>query len=292
MIDLLLTSAGIVFVIRKQKSLRGTTLTAPCLWLLASLVVLASAEFITAAVDGSGVLTSPLRFAAACTTFCPLIALLGAKRPQNRGWHFVVATLWIVLSMPAWEALLLRPGQPLDVHGLRASFLMLLTLFGLANMCPTRFWPVAILFGAAQGLLIWEFMPFGPAPTEAFARRATTYGLSLIVAAIATATLLDARPRRPPSMDRLWLDFRDRFGLFWGLRVVERVNAAAQLNGWPVRLGWQGFHSTNGSELSELSPAMARALRQNLENLLGRFVSHTWIAHRLGEQVDWSGVTD
>jgi len=288
MIDLLLAVLGITLLVRKRESLRDTTLTASWFWLLASLALLAVVELLAGDSSGSGVILRPLRFAAACTTFCPLIALLGAKRPQDRSWHLVVGTLWIVLALPVGETILLRPGQPLDIHGLRAWFLILLILLGLANSCPTRFWPASLLFGSGQALLISEFMPYAQALNGLVGQRATTYGLGLIVGALATALILDAGRRKPPSLDRLWLDFRDRFGLFWGLRIVERVNAAAQLNGLPIRLGWHGFRTTNGSELAELPPAAARALRQNLENLLRRFVSHTWIAQRLGEQVDWS----
>ena len=292
MIELLLACLGIALAVLMRKPLRGTTLVAPWLWLLLSLVLLAVAELVAIGAGGSSVLVSPLRYAASCSTLCPLVALLGAKRPQDRGWHFVVATLWIVLAMPAFESLLLRPGQSLDVHGLRAWFLMLLILLGFINICPTRFWLAAVFLGAGQGILLAEFMPYGPALDRFVGPRATIYGVGLIVAAVAAANFLSAGPRKPPSLDRLWLDFRDWFGLFWGLRMIESVNAAAHLNGWPVRLGWRGFRTSNGSQLADLSPATAAALRQSLENVLRRFVSHTWIAHRLGEQVDWSRVTD
>ena len=46
---------------------------------------------------------------------------------------------------------------------------------------------------------------------------------------------------RQAEIDELWLDFRDRFGLFWGQRVREQFNRSAVNAGWPVYLAWRGL---------------------------------------------------
>ncbi len=52
---------------------------------------------------------------AICSTFCPLVSLLGAKRPQNKAWQWIVASFWIIAALPAIEGLALQPGEALTV---------------------------------------------------------------------------------------------------------------------------------------------------------------------------------
>jgi hypothetical protein len=90
------------------------------------------------------------------------------------------------------------------------------------------------------------------------------------------------RARRSRSAwDREWLDFRDRFGALWALRVAERINAAAVGNSWPVRLTWNGYGAVDGWAIPEpdsLPPDVRQALQTTKDNLLRRFVAPAWIA--------------
>ena len=104
----------------------------------------------------------PLRFAAAMATFCPLMALLGAKRPQDRAWQFIVFSLWIVLSLPSFEWLLF--GGVAEIHPARFWFLVVLTLIGATNGLTTRYWPSGLLFAGGQLALLVPFLTSGQVP--------------------------------------------------------------------------------------------------------------------------------
>ena len=214
---------------------------------------------------------------AATSTFCPVICLVGAKRPQDRGWHFVVFSLWLILSLPAFEALLLRPGGLSDVRGLRTVFQFGLIGFGFVNTLPTRYWLASILFAGAQWSLLHD------SHSALISTVWPAKGLILFLASLAAAARTARRPVSETSpLDRLWLDFRDQYGLLWSLRVVEQINSTAEMTGWDVRLTWRGFRRPDGSPLvGSIDANTERGLRQNLHNLLRRFVSPTWIAERL-----------
>ena len=78
------------------------------------------------------------------------------------------------------------------------------------------------------------------------------------------------RPPAPSRFDRLWLDFRDRYGLLWGQRVREQFNRAAHNAGWPVMLFWQGLRLHAAAELPD-EPTQQEIL-DTLVALLQRFM--------------------
>jgi hypothetical protein len=280
---LIFGAIGIASVFRWRVHAKGTTLTSVVCWTTISLISLVGTEVFCLASSraGSDSLVIALRFAAAVSTFCPFVARLGAKRPQHKAWHFVVFTLWLVLASPAAESVVLRPGQMLDVDGARSWFLAVLILVGLFDRILTRFAGTALLAASGQSLLLAAYLPL---PT-AVAEHTQVYWLG--VALITLSVLFESfrLPRRNVDtlgMDALWLDFRDDFGTLWGIRVIERLNAAAELNGWDVRLGWSGFRRPDSAQHEELPEAFVVALR----NLLRRFVGPEWIASRIGKHID------
>jgi hypothetical protein len=278
---LILAALGTGALARQRQNVAGTTLVAPWWWTLASLwsIALAGGAMPWMAASSAAPLAEGLYYAAAVTSFCPVVAALGAKRPQDRAWQFVVLSLWIVLILPAAEAAIMRPGQMFEIQGARAWFLLVLIAVGAANSLPTRFWLSSLLFAAGQCVLLAKYLPLGIAgPAE----WSPLVGLGLGVAALAVASLgLSRREVRAP-LDRVWLDFRDTFGALWSLRVAHRMNNAASLYDWKIGLSWWGFHAADGSPApSELPHELARDVRQNLDNLLRRFVSAEWIAARL-----------
>jgi hypothetical protein len=257
--------------------LRGSTLVGPWAWTLVALggAILAALLPGDAAYDAA-------RFAALMGIFCPAMSLLGAKRPQDTAWHFIVASLWGILALPALEGLVLRPGQPLAIIDFRAWFLVVLIGLNVLIYLPTRQSLAAILVGLGQVLLCWPFLPWSEAPHAPW-RLLAAAGCGL------AAGWWSARSPRVTGhgFDRVWLDFRDTFGTLWGARVLERVNAAAVMYDWPFRLGWSGFFSASDYQrMAEIPPEYVADLRQTMVNLLRRFVAPHWIAERLGTVED------
>jgi hypothetical protein len=265
----------------------GTTLRACWMWCLVSLLMLTAASVaILGPVTLSDAVVSHIRHAAAITTFCPLMAILGAKRPQDRAWQFIVLSLWVVLMLPSGVSLAWHPEAKLTLHGARQWFLAILIAVELFNGVATRFWPSALGAAAAQVLLLAPFLPWldEHAATGLLAGPGV-YSLALALLAGACALRAAGWPRPAQSaepLDRLWLDFRDCFGAVWGLRVAERLSATARLAGWPLRLGWNGFAVENGAaEPGSLSPETHRAVEKAMRPLMRRFVSSDWIVQRL-----------
>lgn len=226
---------------------------------------------------------SPCEVGAVALSLCPAVSVLGAKRPQHRAWNFVVASLWGVLVLSSVEFVLLRPGQRLVLGDARGIFLLLLVLVGAVNYIPTRFGLAAVLLAAGQ---ILALAPHGPLRGFSLEAYGSVAGLVLAGAAFGVAWGMTRRRRAAGPLDRVWQDFRDAYGLFWGLRVMERVNATARQLGWNVELRWSGFvDPQSGQPLGQLSPAQQEALRQALRGLLRRFVSHAFLAQRLEGRV-------
>ncbi len=263
---------------------RGTTLLAPWLWALVSIASLAAAEaWIWWSDSPRADWVEPLRYAAALTTLCPVVALLGAKRPQDQAWQAIVVSLWAILALPAAENWLLHPFDPLVVHSLRQWFVAIVLIVGVVNWLGTRFWPSGILLFCAQWTLLSRWLPLA-VPYDLGAPGA----MGLIAAAAALVWLgFPTKRRTDQPLDRLWFDFRDRFGLVWALRLAERINSTAAMNNWDVHLGRDGFRSRAVPPAWQEMPAELEASTiTTLNGMLRRFVSEEWIAGRMGQTLD------
>jgi hypothetical protein len=271
------TAVGILtgWLICAHRHLRGTTLQAPIVWAGIALGVIALVEML---LGGSSSPTADgWRCLAALGTFCPSMALLGAKKPQDRGWQFVVVTLWLVLALPVVQNLVFSPSARLDLHPAWRWFLMLLIGIGVSNYLPTRFVGPAIFIGGAQSLLLHSQLSL---PWNASSHAAVV--VALVVWAVASCWIGLSSQRLTLAhnpADQVWLDFRNAFGAVWALRVLERVNSAARQANRPERLRWQGF-------TDDWDPWQTRAdetpdpLQVTLVMLLRRFVSEEWIRQR------------
>lgn len=256
---------------------RRTTLRAPCVWTLASVVTVGWVDF------GSG--SAAMRFLAAATTVCPLMAVLGAKRPQNGGWQWVVVTLWLVVAWPAVPAVAaIGMGDRFELFAVWKFFVAGLIGIGLLNYLPTRHWLAAILVAVGQLILFGEFLGgevfgFNPWQLPIAAGSWLIAAASVLLKVATVGGHATANSKRNPSkkaklshIQQHWLNFRDAYGSFWALRILTRINHAAELRDWPMRLAWSGFVATEGEESFDLSAEQMAELEQTMSSLLRRFV--------------------
>jgi hypothetical protein len=271
--------AGTAALVGLRRIVHETTLTATWWWAFAAFTGAGLVELLDAAsLLGETPSAAAWRYAARTFLLCPAVSLIGAKRPQDRPWNFVVLSLWGILVLPAANALLLSTGQPLLVYGFQSWFLVVLVLLGLVCALPTRHGFAAVLAAAGQVLLLQEYLPLRIAEPCHFI---TAAGI-VCLASAAVLVALRARPvRMATTLDRLWLDFRDTFGLFWSLRVQERLNAAAKQFDWPIELHWTGWVTSDGQPLrEELPQEQLKPVLVTFRGLLRRFVSNAWIDQR------------
>jgi hypothetical protein len=271
---------------------RGSTAVPAALWSVAACLALAVEMWARAAWGFAGPAAVAARLAVVSLSLCPVISLLGAKRPQHGVWQLIVATLAVVLMMPAASALLMRPGSLPDLHLLERCFMPLLVLVGWMNFAGTRRAAAVSCVAAAQMLLLRGFLP-GVAMDGAMnaatagATDAVAAGLLLVgtvLAAVQACTSLAgrARPGDPSRssgqavaavIDPAFLALRETLGAAWSLRIAERFDTVAAARGWPCRLRFGGLES-GGDPLDTFWHRDAlRAFRA----LARRFVSDAWL---------------
>ncbi|HEX4129098.1 MAG TPA: hypothetical protein VHZ24_03585 [Pirellulales bacterium] len=252
-----------------RRRLRGTTLTAAWWWGVAAMTAALAAACATTS-EAERNLPSPIAHLALVLSLAPGVAVLGAKRPQHHAWQWIVLTLVVVLGLPAFEATMLRAGAPIVLHPARAGFILVLMLVTLGNYLPTRQAPAAMSFAAGQVLLLARYLP---SLASRYGTESATAPLALWTFALVAAALVAWLPRRVSRWDRLWLDFRDAYGVVWALRVADRFNAANRANGRSAQITWRRAH---GGPAGEPDPASQHVLRM----LLLRFVSPAWLDER------------
>ncbi|HVU89027.1 MAG TPA: hypothetical protein VHD36_17010 [Pirellulales bacterium] len=250
---------------------RETTLVAPWRWGLTALAALVGVELAAVLASGEGPprWLGAARYIAAVATFCPIIAVLGAKRPQDRAWHLIVAALWFVLALPAFQDLIYHYGQPVALDPAWRAFVAVLIGVGLVNYLPTRFWPASLLYAAGQFVLLADYLPWGDRITIA-----TAWRVPAALGVFAGAAILPVLgwPRRRPARDtheRLWCDFRDAYGMLWAVRIGRRAEETAHAG------------SRDPGDASAAATASRDAAERTFIAHLQRFVPRAWIDERL-----------
>jgi hypothetical protein len=198
------------------------------------------------------------RYGGLCLIGCAGVAVLGARRPGVEAWNFVVAGLLAVLLLVWAEGVLI--GGELRWSPIRLIFLGGVLAVGVINYLPTRQALAALLLGTGCGL---ECGALGAGTGANWA----SVG-DLVLSLVPWAALAAARSRSATSeLDRLWLDFRDRFGLVWGQRLREQFNRSMVHAGLPYQMGWRGIASLRGTPQSD---AEARLILASLMKRFGR----------------------
>jgi hypothetical protein len=249
----LLLLTGFYPLWRAWRANRDTTIRPAVAWAAGAWAAWCAAAWAAAASPGD-----PPRlwwYAPLCLTGCASVAVFGARRPVVGAWNFVVAGLLAVLLLPVAEGL----GNPRPTEA-EAIFLAATLTVGLLNYLPTPMGIALLPVGIACVVEMASFAGW------ADLRRWEPAGLVLL--AVAPWAGLGLARRSPPErseFDRLWLDFRDRFGAVWALPAREQFNRAAANAGWPVALDWRGLRLTGQGPPDLAAPLAA------LRALLKRF---------------------
>lgn len=268
---------------------RGSTAVPAAAWAAAAAAVLAG-EMGSRAAGGLAdpATAAAVRLVAGALSLCPVMALLGAKRPQHGVWQFIVGTLAVVLALPAVSAALIRPGTPPDVHPLGRWFLLGLVLVGWLNFAATRHGLAAAVVAAGQIVLLRAFLPLAPfagapaAMVDAAGCLAVGLGAAMAAGQSAAAGLRRAAAAAPSPqgvhplaarIDPPFLALRETLGAAWTLRLAERFDAVAAARGWPCRLRFGGLEVTGPVDAEAWQREAARAFLA----IARRFVSHGWL---------------
>jgi hypothetical protein len=260
---------------------RGSTAVPAAAWATAACLAFA----IESATRAAGALADPATAASArlgvsALAMAPAMSLLGAKRPQHGVWQLIVASLAVVLVMPAASALLVRPGSLPDIHLLERGFLLVLALVGWMNFVGTRRWAAATLVAAGQLAIIRPFLPLVATADALPQQLVDCVGGWLVAAGAALAAVQAFRPKpaAPPGPAALvtppFLALRETLGAAWALRIAERFDTVAASRGWPCRLRFDGLDvggdPADGSWHRDALRAFAA--------LMHRFVTDDWLA--------------
>ncbi len=213
----------------------------------------------------------------------PFMAALGARWPGTKAWNwFVVLPMVIVLAQPSWSTWATNPEN----FGLEAPWLIgfgFVLIMGVGNYMGTRFTLSAVLMAGGLVLLVCET---SPAISRFFPEGEVVHRISVgLITSGVMSTLMVAEAPCPPNpfslpCARLWIDFRDWFGIVWARRVQDRVNQAARDQNWPLRVELHGVTGVEGKTERPL-PEAAREMEKTFRWLLKRFVDDDWIEYRL-----------
>ena len=279
---------------------RGSTAVPAAAWAVAACLALAAeslARGTVAVVDPAT--AASLRLAVVALSLCPIMSLLGAKRPQHGVWQFIVATLAVVLCLPAATALVVRPGGFPDVHPIERCLVAVVIAVGWLNFIGTGRGPAATCVAIGQGLLARGLLPVavGGVPAAARGDLVDLAACGLICAGAVLAAFPAALARGRPNknlpqpadeaaalatgIDPAFRSVRETFGAAWTLRIAERFDELAIARGWPCRLRFADGLAVGPAVATATAAVPAadwpRDARRALRALLLRFVSPAWL---------------
>ena len=260
-------------LVRAWRAARGTALRASVIWagIAVGLGIVSRMEAMVEPFASGQPIAGHLSYLTTMAAIAMLISVLGARRPGGSAWAILMSLLLLVFLIPWLEG----PGLGRRLIGLDRLWLEqpwrifygLLVVTGITNYLPTRYRLAALTLGLGffaeyRGLTsasrdprtlatLWSTFPF------------------LLASALFVADLAAPVASNPPSLlEATWFWFRDHWGVVWALRVIERFNASARAQGWPIQLTWHGLAPVAGAHAD---PGVPEAAEATLKSLLRRF---------------------
>jgi len=290
---------------RVRPTLINTTLISAWNWLLASCLLWMSIWFGEVLSNVfSDLLAQQLWYLSAIMMLCPLVAVLGAKRPGIRDWSlFILSPLVIVLWWPAltlwrWQNDgVLLPVFPVEIELPHAIGYLLVLLMGAGNYFGTRYTIPILLYAISAFLLLGSYsvdVAILTAHKDAVLRIATLlYTASLIVAILLTrqpaSTQQTEQPAEFPKLlqqrfqpwNRLWNEYANLYGIVWEKRFRDRYNQMCRQYNLEVELQHDGLHVTSEAVTDDRVATIMERVEHNFRWLLRRFVDASWIERQL-----------
>jgi hypothetical protein len=210
-------------------------------------------------------------YLAGVTSLAPFVALLGAKRPQDRAWQLIVAALVGLFAFQDFRLWTIDSSMSPSPHAAWKWLTTALLVMQLLNYIATRHTVAACLAFAGQVFLLGDNLLVAPGDSTLL----MPYGLVLVSSAVLLAAVRERQRHGDDHTQPTWLEFRDGYGALWALRVAERVNAVAVQQRSPLRLGWSGFYF----EPLEMEPEADHhpspdtdSVHKTLRSILARFL--------------------
>lgn len=266
---------------------RGSTLTAPLAWVAGCSGLLAIVELGGAVVGPAPQQPTLLRYLTIVGTFCPLVAVLGAKRPQDRAWQATVAALWVVLALPGLHAAAAQATPQLS--GPWAAFAIVLCLMPCVCYGPTRRRVPAAFATLGHLSFVAPLVSEAAAPATGWWMLCGSWWCFLAAAATCWSAASAPRDEPPPDvaahlsdadfaefLERRWVRFCAGWGALWGLRLAARLNQTAELQQWPVRVGLQGFRAAEAERSAATRDASPAATRGQLDQIAAALDAVLW----------------
>ncbi|MEW4488322.1 hypothetical protein AB1L42_09595 [Thalassoglobus sp. JC818] len=281
-ISLLLTIRHLFILWHVYHRMTVTVLKASVCWLFGANIALLIAIALSFDLGRvSNAVHDQLWYWTAVIMCCPLIAVLGAKRPTSRVWNgFILLPLVAVLGWPALADLSRLPDlPPLVIQSPALVGFGLVLVMGVGNYAGTRCGMSVTFLGVGVMLIVWSTsnLFYDSHETEQLVR-------SIAACCISFGMLHGFRQLQRTTVDEsgfdtVWFDFRDLFGIVWSIRIQEQINRTAEKERWASRLGAIGFEWKEGCDHQErlqTEQLMNHALHWNLR----RFVEPDWISSR------------
>lgn len=226
-------------------------------------------------------------YVAAVFSLAPPISVLGARRPVSRVWTwFVLLPLVLVFAWPVLAAL--AQGQTVTPFTLEEPMLIayvFVLVMGAGNYLGLCSSVPALLWMTGLALIV---LPLCPATAGWLLepQMVRSWAALFVTAAGWIADRLAEKRARTAGdsqlpVDRVWLDFRELFGIVWARRVQERFNDMAREKGINVRLGIRGLEGTSDMQPAACFDAQNLAAAESMMQwVLQKFVDPEWIRLR------------
>lgn len=287
-------------VLRGYDIVRHTSLTAAWRWCVTAVIVHDTAillPLLTPWADTRSL--TALHFLAATLMLAAPVSVLGARRPGAEAWPwFVVLPMLLVLNWPIVNELIWTDAaRAIEVGFPAVAGVLLVTVMAAGNYLGTRNWFPAVLFAASVvghlSLAFGWITDVRLSPGAASVPACVAVVISLWLAGNRTA---GEAADTLETANRLWLRFRDLYGIVWAARVADRASQFARREHWQIQPGIHGFSRTTltGSPAESVvdaqpSTAESAAGQTDAMNrplavlcwLLRRFVDDAWLESAL-----------